>query len=661
MKMERVIGSLLFASAFGAMFFPQCLHSAAIWTNSESGLWRIPTNWSGGLVPGGINAGTTFITNANSKVVTIDRLTAATNLILNRMDISAPAGAKNTLFLQDVGTTNPLIIGNNRFNLYRGAALQITNSALVLTGRVTEFNVWMGDVTLDNGLIRIREEPPTSEVTIKVRIGRTNAANLTINGGLFESTALQVGETPGLQFGRSHGTVALRGGELKVHGELSIGDSASCTGVVEVTGGQLTVINNLTNITRVGDHGAGIMTVSNAVVVLNNVSIARHDAATGLLRVDSKGLVRCVDDVSIGRFSGSSGTVLVNGGHLVVTNDTIWVGREGHGELVISNGLVEAENLNVAVIPTNTASGMIRLFNGSLLVSSNFDLGDSQLASGQVVMNGGYFTVANDTQTAHSTVPSGTLTLNDGIFTTDFLFLTNANGQAVFNGGTLRTRGTIVYNGAPFVVGDGVRPANLRLLGGTHFFDQGLVISVNATLTGCGTIVGTVINQGTIATNCSEELITIISQPQSQTMTNGGQAMFTVAATGTGPLSYQWRFNGGPISGATSASLVLQDVNASMAGSYSVVVTDASQSIVSSTAVLRVLVEPQIANISFASGVAQISFPSLSGLVYVLEYKDHLDDANWTLVSSTPGTGGLLTVSDLSATVPTRFYRVRVE
>src|SRR4029077_7992215 len=47
---------------------------------------------------------------------------------------------------------------------------------------------------------------------------------------------------------------------------------------------------------------------------------------------------------------------------------------------------------------------------------------------------------------------------------------------------------------------------------------------------------------------------TITAQPLSQSVTAGQTATFTVAATGTAPLSYQWRKNGTAISGATSSS-----------------------------------------------------------------------------------------------------------
>jgi len=42
----------------------------------------------------------------------------------------------------------------------------------------------------------------------------------------------------------------------------------------------------------------------------------------------------------------------------------------------------------------------------------------------------------------------------------------------------------------------------LQLQGGTYYFAAGLVVNTNATLTGCGTIIGNITSYGTIATNC---------------------------------------------------------------------------------------------------------------------------------------------------------------
>lgn len=66
----------------------------------------------------------------------------------------------------------------------------------------------------------------------------------------------------------------------------------------------------------------------------------------------------------------------------------------------------------------------------------------------------------------------------------------------------------------------------------------------------------------------------ILTQPASRTNLQGDTANFFVSAAGTGSplLTYQWRFNGGDISGATLSSYNVTDVQSGKQGSYSVVV-----------------------------------------------------------------------------------------
>jgi len=80
----------------------------------------------------------------------------------------------------------------------------------------------------------------------------------------------------------------------------------------------------------------------------------------------------------------------------------------------------------------------------------------------------------------------------------------------------------------------------------------------------------------------------ISTQPASVTVTSGGNASFSVVATGTNPLSYQWLFNSNPISGATNASLNLTSVTSAQAGTYTVTVTNAAGSATSTGAILTV-------------------------------------------------------------------------
>lgn len=80
----------------------------------------------------------------------------------------------------------------------------------------------------------------------------------------------------------------------------------------------------------------------------------------------------------------------------------------------------------------------------------------------------------------------------------------------------------------------------------------------------------------------------ITTQPGAVSTVEGQAATFTVAASGTAPLTYQWRRDGSPIAGATSSSLVIAAAQPSDAGSYTVVVSNSAGSTTSAAATLTV-------------------------------------------------------------------------
>ena len=87
----------------------------------------------------------------------------------------------------------------------------------------------------------------------------------------------------------------------------------------------------------------------------------------------------------------------------------------------------------------------------------------------------------------------------------------------------------------------------------------------------------------------------IVRQPASQDTVPGATATFSVEALGTGPLSYQWRFNGqnmgdgGNVLGANSATLRLFNVQAPQTGLYDVVVRNPYSIALSDRVLLNVL------------------------------------------------------------------------
>jgi hypothetical protein len=84
----------------------------------------------------------------------------------------------------------------------------------------------------------------------------------------------------------------------------------------------------------------------------------------------------------------------------------------------------------------------------------------------------------------------------------------------------------------------------------------------------------------------------ITSQPNKTLATAGSPVSFTVGASGTEPLSYQWLINGAPIEGATMATFTLPTVQVGDAGVYSVVASNAYGSATSAGAVLTVAAAP---------------------------------------------------------------------
>jgi hypothetical protein len=108
----------------------------------------------------------------------------------------------------------------------------------------------------------------------------------------------------------------------------------------------------------------------------------------------------------------------------------------------------------------------------------------------------------------------------------------------------------------------------------------------------------------------SQSLLTLVSanttlprftqHPSAQSVCPGGNATFSVAATGPGTLGYQWYFQGVPISdnssysGSTTTTLSVANVGASLGGSYRCVATNANGSTTSYSAPLRVKAETVI-------------------------------------------------------------------
>ncbi len=153
---------------------------------------------------------------------------------------------------------------------------------------------------------------------------------------------------------------------------------------------------------------------------------------------------------------------------------------------------------------------------------------------------------------------------------------------------------TVVVNGAPVVIGTTL----------AFRTEQAGVSSLNnlASMTSPG-------SQTICNVTISAVPPSITTQPVSQTITPGQTATFSVAGTGTAPMSYQWQKNGGAISGATSSTYQTPAATLSDNGSqFSVVVTNPAGSLTSGSATLAVGTE----TVLLGASSTQLSFGSVN-------------------------------------------------
>jgi len=138
--------------------------------------------------------------------------------------------------------------------------------------------------------------------------------------------------------------------------------------------------------------------------------------------------------------------------------------------------------------------------------------------------------------------------------------------------------------------------------------------------------------------------------PVSQSVNQGASATFSVSAPGYYAQTYQWRFNGVPITGATGTSYTVSNAAAANAGRYDVLVKNVGGTTMSApanltvlqTAALSVSGAPKSSVALYADGVG-VSCPTLAGITYALQYRTSLTSGSWQTLQTRVGTGFVIT------------------
>lgn len=153
----------------------------------------------------------------------------------------------------------------------------------------------------------------------------------------------------------------------------------------------------------------------------------------------------------------------------------------------------------------------------------------------------------------------------------------------------------------------------------------------------------------------------IAGHPFGQTVKAGSNVVFSVNATGNPSPSYQWRFNGNPIPGATAATYIRSNAQPSHTGNYSVLVSNVVDNLVSSNAALTVLPLAPLwlqSITALSDGRRTLVVTGEPGYAFALERSTNF--TGWQEFTNVPNPTGTTAVTDHAATNFDRgFYRAR--
>jgi fibronectin-binding autotransporter adhesin len=419
-------------------------------------------------------------------------------------------GADNSLTISNGGNVSTTLGG---FSTTLGRNSSSSNNAVLVTGT--------GSVWTNTGMLIVGGSGSGNTLTIgnggavyngvgilgSNQVSSGNAVVVTGTGSVWSNQSdLHVGyRGPGNSLTIANGGVVFNtNGHLGFNvGSTNNSVSVSGTGSVWSNTGSLTFGFGIGNTLTISNGGAvfdgecDIGTSSNRVTVTGSGSIWSNQFN---LYVSQGGL-------------GNSLTI-ANGGAVFNGNGYLGTNSGSNNTMTVTDSGSVWDNQFDLYVGDGSAGNSLTIINGGAVLASNVYVGFNGSALGnRIHITGGGLYVTNASGDARLVVGQqsggGTVTLNDGTVSVNRLMLTNgANSVFTFNSGLLTSGGASVTNGQTFAVGAGVKAAMYHLLGGVHSFADGLEVSSNAVLSGCGTISGTVVVDpgGMVLADCGGSL-----------------------------------------------------------------------------------------------------------------------------------------------------------
>jgi autotransporter-associated beta strand protein len=373
---------------------------------------------------------------------------------------------------------------------------------------------------------------------------QNSSADLAISSDLADNTTATSLTKSGRGLLRLLGSNGMTGTNFLTGGITEVDTlSRLAAGPLIVNGGTLRYTGpNVTSTRAIGLYGLG------AVI----------DVSASGATVTQSGMVSGSGAV-LGDFGGLT---KLGAGTLVLTASNYFT-----GPTIVSNGVLVVNGTN-AFNAATWNGGTVSVYGGTLA-------GSGRINGPVAVKNGGVVSPGTDL----GTLTLGTnLTFESGA--TAVFDVTNAPGTGdllVVQGGLAATNTTISINvaGAPLAAGTYTL---IQYAGKKSGSFNPVPVITGGTIDGSPVIDES--TPGQINLVVSHELV-ITAQPADTVASTNGPASFTVAATGTAPIAYQWYFYGNntnaapvPLADATNATLAIPSAQGSDSGFYNVVLTN---------------------------------------------------------------------------------------
>ncbi len=217
------------------------------------------------------------------------------------------------------------------------------------------------------------------------------------------------------------GTLEQTAGDLVIGTNLYLGRWSGARGSYLMTGGSLSISNAL----LVGDHGRGLMTITNSstVWVGSDLSVGNSSGAAednGSTLTIGGGTVYVGDELRLagtaGSGAGADGTLFMYGGVLQVTNQVL-VGDHDSSTGVFNMVAGRLAALGeLVIIDSGSGVGVFRQSGGTADVAGIVRVGDNTSSDAQLVVTGGVFNAANAIQIGDNAGARGSLVVSGGVF-----------------------------------------------------------------------------------------------------------------------------------------------------------------------------------------------------------------------------------------------------